>query len=71
MRFGGHAVDALLFECHAGYEAVITQFGKEPVVIPAAVSKAAAVVVEGDKRYRHHIDVAGVDGPQRRESRIA
>ena len=47
MRFGGHAVDALLFECHAGYEAVITQFGKEPVVIPAAVPEAHEAAVKG------------------------
>ena len=49
VRFGGHAVDALLFECHTGYEAVITQFGEEPVVIPAAVPEAHEVAVEGNQ----------------------
>lgn len=50
MRFGGHAVDALLFECHAGREAVIAQLGKEPVVIPAAVPETHEAAVEGNQR---------------------
>lgn len=50
MRFGGHAVDVLLFECHAGHEAVIAQLGKEPVVIPAAVPETHEAAVEGNQR---------------------
>lgn len=50
MRFGGHAVDVLLFECYAGHEAVIAQLGKEPVVIPAAVPETHEAAVEGNQR---------------------
>ena len=50
MRFGGHAVDALLFECHASHEAVIAQLGKEPIVIPAAVPETHEAAVEGYQR---------------------
>ena len=50
VRFGGHAVDVLLFECHAGHEAVIAQLGKEPVVIPAAVPETHEAAVEGNQR---------------------
>lgn len=49
MRFGGHTVDALLFECHAGYEAVITQLEKEPVVIPAAVPETHEAAVKATR----------------------
>ena len=49
VRLGGHVLDALLLERHAGYEAIVAQLRKEPVVVSAAIPKAHKAAIEGNQ----------------------
>ena len=61
MRFGGHAIYALLFERHTGYKAVVTQLREEPVVVPAAIAEAHKGVIEGNQGDDGNIEQLLVD----------
>ena len=56
MRLGGHAIDALLLERHAGYKAIVAQLRKEPVVVSAAIAEAHKAVVECHQRDNGDIE---------------